>query len=177
MPEGRLSDKTLAILSSWVNQGGELIVFGRALHSFAQNKDYELKELPAAIPTDSLSLSNYGMKERNEVSDNVSGAIFPVEVDKTHPLAYGYSSTYFSLSSNSNHFYLADGDQVGKYKDPARPVSGFAGSHAVENKAGAMALGVEYHGEGKVIYLTDNPLFRSFWENGKLLVFNAVFRM
>jgi hypothetical protein len=30
-------------------------------------------------------------------------------------------------------------------------------------------------GRGEVIYLSDDVLFRSFWENGKLLFSNAVF--
>jgi hypothetical protein len=30
-------------------------------------------------------------------------------------------------------------------------------------------------GSGDIIYLADNPIFRNFWENGKLLLSNAVF--
>ncbi|MFC5048971.1 hypothetical protein [Aquimarina hainanensis] len=30
-------------------------------------------------------------------------------------------------------------------------------------------------GNGSIIYMVDNPLFRSFWENGKLFFVNAVF--
>jgi hypothetical protein len=39
----------------------------------------------------------------------------------------------------------------------------------------ATLFGVEDLGRGTVVYLADNPLFRSFWENGKLLFSNAVF--
>jgi hypothetical protein len=34
---------------------------------------------------------------------------------------------------------------------------------------------MEEKGAGAVIYLVDNPLFRSFWENGKFAFCNAVF--
>ena len=30
-------------------------------------------------------------------------------------------------------------------------------------------------GKGSIIYMVDNPMFRSFWENGKLLLVNAIF--
>jgi hypothetical protein len=30
-------------------------------------------------------------------------------------------------------------------------------------------------GAGSVVVLADNPMFRQFWENGKLLFCNAVF--
>ena len=38
-----------------------------------------------------------------------------------------------------------------------------------------MILGVENFGKGELIYFCDNPLFRGFWENGKLLVANALY--
>jgi hypothetical protein len=30
-------------------------------------------------------------------------------------------------------------------------------------------------GQGSVVFLADNVLFRNFWENGKLLMANALF--
>jgi len=35
--------------------------------------------------------------------------------------------------------------------------------------------GIENIGSGEVIYMVDNPLFRAFWYNGKLIVGNAIF--
>jgi len=32
-------------------------------------------------------------------------------------------------------------------------------------------------GRGQVIYLIDNPLYRGFWEQGKLLMANALFQV
>jgi len=32
-------------------------------------------------------------------------------------------------------------------------------------------------GRGQVVYLIDNPLYRGFWEQGKLLFANAVFQV
>jgi hypothetical protein len=34
---------------------------------------------------------------------------------------------------------------------------------------------MEEKGKGEVVYFVDDPLFRSFWENGKLMFCNAVF--
>ena len=36
-------------------------------------------------------------------------------------------------------------------------------------------MGVQELGRGSVVYLADDPLFRGFWYNGKLLFSNAVF--
>ena len=54
-------------------------------------------------------------------------------------------------------------------------MAGFAGSEAVKNLPGSLVFGVENHGSGAVVYLVDNPLFRGFWENGKLFFANALF--
>jgi hypothetical protein len=38
-----------------------------------------------------------------------------------------------------------------------------------------LVFGVDNQGRGSVIYMVDNPLFRGFWENGKLFFANALF--
>ena len=54
-------------------------------------------------------------------------------------------------------------------------VSGFTGIKAREKIKDGVIFGVQDLGRGKVVYMADDPLFRSFWENGKLLFCNAVF--
>jgi len=36
-------------------------------------------------------------------------------------------------------------------------------------------IAVQGMGRGSIVYFADNPIFRSFWDNGKLLLTNAVF--
>jgi len=38
-----------------------------------------------------------------------------------------------------------------------------------------LIFGEEEMGKGSFIYLVDNPLFRAFWENGKLFFVNSIF--
>ena len=38
-----------------------------------------------------------------------------------------------------------------------------------------VAATVQQMGSGQVVYFVDNPLFRCFWQQGKLLFANAVF--
>ena len=54
-------------------------------------------------------------------------------------------------------------------------VSGFTGVKAREKIKDGVIFGVQDIGRGKIVYMADDPLFRSFWENGKLLFCNAVF--
>jgi hypothetical protein len=70
---------------------------------------------------------------------------------------------------------MDEGWNVGVIQNKNAQISGFTGSLALENIATSLVFGVEEKGEGTVIYMVDNPLFRAFWHNGKLLFGNAVF--
>jgi hypothetical protein len=53
--------------------------------------------------------------------------------------------------------------------------AGFSGRQARKELVDTFVLGEQDMGRGQVIYLGDNPLFRAFWQSGKLLFGNAVF--
>jgi hypothetical protein len=190
VPEGsyRIFDEgTLEDISSWVSGGGKLILIANALNSFADKKGFALKpyatddEKTAAEKSDKLmkekeSLSRYGDAERKQLSQSISGAIYKVTLDKTHPLAFGLRDSYYTLKTNELRYgYLTEGWNVGVIKGAAKPVQGFAGSVISKKISNSLVFGVEEKGRGEVVYLIDNPLFRSFWENGKMIFANAVF--
>jgi len=103
------------------------------------------------------------------------GSIFRTTLDQSHPLAFGFESDYYSLKTDASAFeYLSSGWNVGTIRDDAH-MSGFAGQNAKQNLEGSLNFGVQSLGSGDVIYMVDNPLFRGFWENGKLLMVNALF--
>ena len=54
-------------------------------------------------------------------------------------------------------------------------VAGFVGAKLKDKLKDGLIFGVQQMGAGSVTYLTDNVMFRNFWENGKLMFCNAVF--
>jgi hypothetical protein len=123
--------------------------------------------------TDSLKI--YADRERVAVSDETPGSIYRLNLDSTHPLGFGLSGGYYTLVQDTHTYdMLKDGWNVGYLKD-TNLVAGFAGKNAREKLKQTLAIGVQELGRGQVIYLADNPLFRGFWYNGKLLFGNAVF--
>ena len=56
-----------------------------------------------------------------------------------------------------------------------KQVAGFVGSKLRERIVDVTVIAASQVGRGNIVYFTDDPIFRSFWENGKLLLSNAVF--
>jgi hypothetical protein len=190
VPEGnyRLFDEsTLDMVSTWVSGGGRLIVIANALNSFSEKKGFSLKpyatedekteaERKAKELKEKDNLTRYEDAERKQISEFISGAIYKVSLDRSHPLAFGLGDFYYTLKTNELRFgYLTDGWNVGVIKGKAKPVQGFAGYKANQKIDNSLVFGVEQKGQGEVVYLVDNPLFRCFWENGKMIFANAVF--
>ena len=61
------------------------------------------------------------------------------------------------------------------YLEDNKAVSGFAGHKAVKNIKNTLVFGEQRIGNGSLVYMVDNPMFRMFWENGKLFFANAIF--
>ncbi len=180
IPEGYYSNilkkSTLDKLLTFVNSGGTLIAIGTALNSFADKKGFALKKKEVKKDSTKYNLTPYADQERKSIENFSPGAIFKSKVDVTHPLAFGYTDEYFSLKRSSNNYnYLNKGFNIAYFNNEAKSVSGFAGYKTLKQIPNSLLFGEEKKGKGSIIYMVDNPLFRSFWNNGKLFLANAVF--
>jgi hypothetical protein len=184
IPDGgyRLFDEeTLGNLARWVSSGGRLILLERANNAFANKSGFVLKPFDAGKKEDDKKVDNTALvafadAERKSLSSSLFGAIYKVTIDKTHPLGFGLSSTYYTLKTNELHYsYLKDAWNVGTLRGKVKPVLGFSGKKINDELANSLLFGVEDKGQGQIIYMADNPLFRCFWEDGKLLFANALF--
>ena len=174
-----LNDTALKKLKAWVSKGGKIIAIGNALNAFADKKEFKLKKHKTEDKKekDSVNLIPYASRERNHIKSTISGAIFKTKVDHSHPMAFGYSNIYHTLKLGSNAFKLL-GDRnynVAYIGNNPEKVSGFAGSTAIKKLNNSLVFGEERIGNGSIIYMIDDVMFRSFWENGKLFLVNAIF--
>ncbi|QLG46394.1 M14 family zinc carboxypeptidase [Costertonia aggregata] len=170
-----LKKDKLSDLKEWVANGGKLIAMGGAIKGIDGEKGFKIKTKKIEKDTTKIEIRIHEQTQRENIKQAITGAIFKTKVDTTHPLAYGYDNTYFTLKLGADTYdYLENGNVV--YLDAdTMPVAGFAGSEAQKKIGKTLIYGVENHGKGKVIYMVDNPLFRGFWENGKLFFANALF--
>ena len=172
------SKSQLESISDFVSQGGRIIALGSAVNSFADKDGFELKKKESDKEEDSseIKIIPYADREKEDIKNAITGAIFKSNVDNTHPLGFGYDKDYYSLKLGSNSYeYLKNGINIAYFGADARKVSGYAGPKALEDIPNSLLIGMEYKDRGNVIYMIDNPLFRSFWQNGKMLFVNALF--
>nr|WP_299167956.1 M14 family metallopeptidase [uncultured Allomuricauda sp.] len=179
LPSGRYGDffneKQLKKLQDWVKTGGKIIAMGGAINAIDGEKGFSIKKKEVAKDSTDVKPKPHKNTQRERIKNAITGAIFKTKVDNTHPLAYGYGSNYFTLKLGSSSYeYLKSGNAV-YLENNTKPISGFAGSHAQKNIGNSLVFGAEQYGKGQVIYMIDNPLFRGFWENGKLFFANALF--
>lgn len=173
-----LSDKNANTdLKSWIKKGGVLIAMDYAVKQLADGEwgIEEKKDDEDSSKDDYSLIKKYADREREAISDYSPGSIYKVQIDNTHPLGYGYPEYYYTLKLNPSLFnFLKDGWNVGYIKKDSR-VAGFVGNRLTKKINDILIFGEQPYGRGKIIYLAEDPLFRSFWENGKLIFANAVF--
>lgn len=179
LPEGSygsfMKESLKGKIKDFVGNGGKLIALGGSIKSISGDKGFGIKAKKEAKKDSTEVLQTYASRQREQIKESITGAIFKVDLDATHPLAYGYGKNYFTLKNNEYNFDFLDQGNVAYFEKNITPLSGFAGSKARKELENTLVFGVENYRRGNVIYLVDNPLFRGFWENGKLLFVNALF--
>ena len=172
VPEGGISLSENAKVKEWIQNGGKLIVLGYAIYDFAGKDGFELSS--SENKNDSIKKPvSFSKQERDQISNAITGAIFECEFDATNPLAYGYDR-YYTLRQGADHLNIQSSNVFHLKKD-AKALNGFVGARVKQQQSEASIAGFQSYGNGAIIYFIDNPLFRGFWENGKLMVANAVF--
>jgi hypothetical protein len=107
----------------------------------------------------------------------IAGAIFQVQLDISHPLAYGYQQNLLPLFRNSN--LIMEQPQkpfvtVAKYT--AEPLlSGFTDKNLVNRLAHNAAIIAHNVDKGRVIATTEVLSFRGYWHGSSKILANSLF--
>ena len=179
MPDGNyknLNDKnSIDRLKDYVKYGGKLVLIENAISLF-KDADWgiKLKEEKAEEKAETV-IKKYADRDIDALPYAIPGAIFKLQTDKTHPLWFGYDAPYYSLKQNANVYeLLKDGWNAGTLNNESY-IAGFCGAKIKNKFKDGLLVGNIESGDGQVVFMADDPVFRMFWEEGKLLLFNAVF--
>ena len=180
-----VDDGMAEAMGEWVREGGQIVLLDGAcrlgmerwgLSRYSDDEDQAERQDERDAHGAADRYAPYALSERNGIRSSIPGAVYAIELDATHPLAYGYGDTYWSMKTSGSRFaHLDGGHNVGVLRGEADPVSGFAGSRANQGLRESLSFGVHDMGRGHVVYLADNVMFRAFWKDGHKFFANAVF--
>ena len=130
-----------AQLKMWVQQGGKIIALENAVSQIAKvdwglklKKDEDETKDKKNTGDEYVDLKRYENRERDGIVNNIPGAIYKVDLDESHPLAFGYGNSYYTLKLSSDMYeFLNDGWNVGVIKKENQ-VSGFVGNNVKEKR-------------------------------------------
>lgn len=183
LPEGYygsiFNESNFEAIDKWISNGGKVIAMGSAMRIFEGKEGFDLKRNETEDSEDEIEkdlLVPYAEREMESTKDFITGSIFKISMDNTHPLAFGFDKEYYTLKlGNDSYSFLENGYNVGYIKGEAQAVSGFVGERAGAKLENSIVFAQAKKGRGSVVYLTDDVIFRTFWQNGKLILANAVF--
>ncbi|KAA0991581.1 M14 family zinc carboxypeptidase [Dyadobacter aurulentus] len=180
LPDGKYGDiigeKQLEAMHNWIKAGGRLIAMESATDAFLNKPGFNLSRKYSEKKKDADFFKKYGDQEREGASDSSPGSMFQLTMDDTHPLSFGCGKTYTTIVRDAyEREFLRDGWNVG-YLTEAGYKAGFVGNKMTGKLKNTLILGVQEIGDGKIIYMMDDPVFRAMLYEGKILFANAVFR-
>ncbi len=174
-----LTVKQAGKIKAWVEKGNTLITIGTA-SKWAIEKKLIKEQLtkPEVDSTKIVLRKPFVDAGENLGKESVGGVILKVDLDITHPLAFGYHDKSIPVYKN-NEVWLAPSKNeystVAKYA--ANPhIDGFLTAKNMEEylKPSASLL-VSKLGSGRVVLFADNPNFRGAWYGTNRLFLNALF--
>jgi hypothetical protein len=162
-------------VKEWVRDGGTLIGIQSGSEWPIENELVDLNERD--LDVDSLVQNTpYADLPRAYGAQGIGGSIFQVNLDPTHPIAYGYDDTVPVFHSGTYFYDPSDepGASVGTYAEEEPRLSGYISEERLDQLRGAAAIEAHEVGSGQVILFMHNPNFRAFWHGTNGLFLNAV---
>ena len=178
LSEGQVED-----LREWIEAGGTLITIRRATDWAVEHglvNDPALTQAESAADTaatETVERRAYGRAEEIEGAQRIGGSIYEVDLDRTHPLAFGLSQEEFPVYRDHRIFLPPTENPystVARYTDEPL-LSGYVSEENLEKIRGSASLAVDDLGAGRVVLFVDNPNFRGMWYGTNKLFFNALF--
>jgi hypothetical protein len=174
LPSGRVKAGATKKLKEWVQKGGTLIGYRSALNWLKSNEFIKLEFKKKELVAEDITFEQRGDFRGAQV---IGGAIFEANLDRSHPINFGYKSDKIALFRNNTLFMKADKQS---YNNPIKYtktplLSGYISKPNLDSLALTVPFKVKNLGKGSIVVFTDNTNFRGFWYGTNKLLMNAIF--
>ena len=162
-------------LKVWTRNGGTLIGYRNSVKMLAKNKFITLQFETVKRDT----IKNISFEKRSLISGSqvIGGAIFEAEIDRSHPINFGYKNNKLALFRNTTIFIKPNKKS---YNNPIQYLdnpllSGYISKSNLNALKNSVPFQIQKMGSGRVMVFTDNTNFRAFWYGTNKLLMNAIF--
>ena len=175
IPSSNIEKAAIEKLKTWVKNGGIIVGYKNTVKWLSSNKMISLQFDKQKMDTiKDVSFENKSLKSGAQF---IGGAIFEANLDRSHPINFGYKNDKIALFRNSTIFIKADKKS---YNNPiqytSNPLlSGYISKENAKIIKNTVPFKAQKLGSGKVIVFTDNTNFRAFWFGTNKLLMNTIF--
>lgn len=172
---GNYSGPVEEALNSWISTGGTVLGVGGGA-SWLASSDLMGASSVSVRRAPRPEAETYQERREREGVPGIPGSIMRVNVDTTHPIAYGVSPVIGTFRASSTFYNPPNVEGVVVARYAQNPVyAGFVPAELAEAAAGKPAILARRRGGGSVIAVFESPNFRAFWFGTNLTVANAMF--
>jgi len=174
-----LNSKDITQIKEWINEGGVLIAMKSATQWAAKNDLIDIDFMKQDEDSEQVISKSkaYSNLDKDKAQNIIGGSIFSTHLDITHPLAFGYQRHFLPVFRNHTMIMNPSSNPyatIARYnKEPL--LSGFVSNDNLERIADSAMMVAERKGQGSVILILDNPVFRGFWYGTSRLFINSLF--
>lgn len=169
-----LNENNTKKLKTWIQNGGTLVAYKNTLRWLNSKKLMTIDFKKNKLTAKTISFEDKGNFRGAQV---IGGAIFETQLDRSHPVNFGYKNDKLALFRNSTIFVKVDSNSYNnpiKYtKNPL--LSGYISQQNLDSLKSTVPLKIEKIGRGTIVAFTDNTNFRGFWYGTNKLLMNAIF--
>ena len=161
-------------LKSWIQNGGTLIAYRNALRWLNSKTLMKIDFKKSSITAKNISHEQRGNFRGAQV---IGGAIFEAQLDRSHPINFGYKNERLPMFRNTTLFIKPNKNSydnpIQYTKNPL--LSGYISKENLDSLSRTIPLKLGRIGRGNIIAFTDNTNFRTFWYGTNKLLMNAIF--
>lgn len=163
-------------LKNWIREGGTLLAFRRSVSWLIKNRMLESIEetkLEEAFGDNENRPQNYNS---NSGANAIGGCILNADIDRSHPLLFGYQQDQLPVFKKGTQFYTVSKQSATPIKYASEPrLSGYMSGRNMNLAPGSASVICSSYGEGRIIASVDNPNFRAYWLAGSKIFANMIF--
>jgi len=164
-------------LDRWIRAGGTFIAVGSGAEWAQKNILHQPTEELGTGDNDVLRRFDYDQIGARKALDVIGGAIVASDVDPSHPIAFGQEDRFLPTMRNSTRLLARPDDPmavVAQYTDDPL-LSGYLTKAQSEGLKSAPSVIAILHENGRIILISDNPVFRGVFPGSAQILINSLY--